>query len=81
MNLWIRTQKKKGLIKVENLIIETSFNNDYKECFYIINNSANNKCSLGCYETEERALEVLDKIHQTLATINSNCAVFNMPKK
>lgn len=81
MDLWIRSQNKKGLIKVENLTITSSFVNNEKEIFYIINNSINNKCSLGHYETEERALEILNEIHQILASINSNCVVYNMPEK
>lgn len=81
MDLWIRSQNKKGLAKAENLTIKSSFIKNEKNIFYIINNSANNKCSFGYYETEERALEVLNAIHQALASINSNCVVYNMPEK
>ena len=63
MELWIRTQDRKGLFKVKavyargNSIIGTVTNDGN----YV----------LGQYETEERAIEILNDI-QTLLLINAN---------
>ena len=60
-DLWIRNQSKSRLVKVNDLTyhIEGDFWGIYanKECDYI-----------GLYETEERALEVLDEIQKLLIT-------------
>jgi len=53
MDLWIRSQDKKILIKNDSLAIEVS--GEYS----VITNGYN---ILGKYRTEERALEVLDEI-------------------
>lgn len=61
MNLWVRSQNKSGLYKVDEVyIIERE---TYKSnCFKIISRDY----LLGTYETKERALEVLDEIHKLL---------------
>ena len=62
MKLWIRSQDKEILLKVNELEIEANmiiaFDNNKYQC-------------LGTYKTKERALEVLDEIHQRL--INLQC--------
>ena len=65
MELWIRSQDKETLIKIENISIDSEN--------YIIGNliSDDNKsiCDywrLGHYKTKERALEVLDEIQKLL---------------
>lgn len=65
MELWIRSQKGANLIKIDNLLIEgfdnsieTRINDGYYE--------------LGTYETNERALEVLDEI-QNIITSSVSC--------
>ena len=59
MELWIRSQDKTDLVKVDRLTIDdtNSIFGDYND-FY-----------LGTYKTKERALEVLDAIHQRLVNI------------
>lgn len=57
MNLWVRSQNKGTLMKVEILghtdgVIQAYF--------------ANGNCELGTYKSSERALEVLDEIHNIL---------------
>ena len=53
MELWIRSQDKKFLAKVDNIFcINNTLFYDHHE----------NKAVLGHYETKERALEVLDEI-------------------
>ena len=62
MELWIRSQKKTRLIKVNNILAY-----DFEDGSYGI--QINGECFVGEYTTEERALEVLDKIHQRLINL------------
>ena len=68
MELWIRSQDKETLIKIENISIDSEN--------YIIGNliSDDNKsiCDywrLGHYKTKERALEVLDEIQRLITDL------------
>ena len=62
MELWIRSQDKEQLIKVDSVyIFHNTFNAE------AINFKMMNKCDeLGSYTTKERALEVLDEIESLL---------------
>lgn len=73
MDLWIRTQDRKNLIKVNKLHLcaETKFTDsiygsdtkmEYTGNYFI--ESEGNK--LGVYYSEERALEVLDEIQEVI---------------
>ncbi len=76
MELWIRSQSKSKLEKVEYLDITK-----YGEGEYEIES---NTTSLGTYETEERALEILDEIQSAMITlaINGDCVyIYEMPKE
>ena len=65
MELWIRSQNRQGLTKVYDIQLD-SFNVK-KNKVLIINSRTSTDCvSLGEYDTIERALEVLDEIHQRL---------------
>lgn len=89
MELWIRSQDKLKLTKVDYLYVDKL-------------NDLLNRCGvktgdliLGIYKTKERALEVLDKIHQRLIDLQTveiapDCAVtihrdidcvYQMPKE
>ena len=62
MDLWIRSQDKTNLIKVDRLDvsenkIEANLKFHYNGCNYVV---------LGEYATKERALEVLDEIQSIL---------------
>lgn len=58
MELWIRSQDKKELVKVNNLaVIENRM---------VFINNGNGRATLGTYKTKERALEVLDEIQKHL---------------
>lgn len=63
MELWIRSQDKKRLTKVEDLYIVHDDNN---LCDYIGNNLVGH---LAKYTKKERALEVLDEIQQKIKTL------------
>ena len=61
MELWIRSQNKDNLVKVEK--IELLY--DYLCCDDIqLVHVDSNKARLGSYATKERALEVLDEIQE-----------------
>jgi hypothetical protein len=61
MDLWVRSQNKYRLLKVESLQI--IYNQEDNELPYSINSSYE---LLGSYKTKERALEILDEIQQML---------------
>lgn len=67
MELWIRSQNKESLFKVQNVFYST-----YYETRHFINTCAANNThegfilELGKYSTKERALEVLDEIQERL---------------
>lgn len=58
MELWIRSQDKERLKKVDNVFIEE----------YVCGgaNVETNNCVLGSYKTRERALEILNEIQELL---------------
>ena len=59
MKLWIRTQDRECLTKVNHLYIYEEGNN-----IYVINQQ--DDITLGEYKTKERALEVLDEIQDII---------------
>ena len=72
MELWIRSQDKEDLIKVDNLGLayegKYAFvdNDRIDDKFYICQFTNNFHAKLGVYATKERALEVLDEIQKML---------------
>jgi len=71
MELWIRSQNKKILLKVNELKIEINM---------IIAFDGNEYQYLGAYKTKERALEVLDEIQNVIylnKLFNADVDVFN----
>lgn len=70
MELWIRSQEKTRLIKVNNIL---AYSFDDGSCGIQING----ECFVGEYKTKERALEVLDEIQSILNPMlifkNCNC--------
>lgn len=67
MELWIRSQDRKILKKVNQLYV-TTFNDELGYGIYDINHEDLDDCdiSLGFYKTKERALKVLDEIQNAL---------------
>lgn len=63
MNLWIRTQDRKRLVLINN-ILAISESTSRSILGYTIDGHV--KIILGDYDTEERALEVLDEIQETM---------------
>ena len=88
MDLWIRSQDREFLFKVDNVYV-------YKECVKYEENHSGTIYNLGIYKTTERALEVLEEIQNALLNrwannvIYENCydnerprnLVYQMPKE
>lgn len=78
MDLWIRSQDKKRLTKVNDLYIVHDDNNF---CDYIGNNMVGH---LAKYTKENRALEVLDEIQDFInfdIKLKLNTCIYEMPKE
>lgn len=77
MELWIRSQDRKTLLKMNRIYVfsQTIF------AEYI----DNREIDLGTYKTNERALEVLDEIQHRLITLcdsmNRHLYVYEMPQE
>ena len=65
MELWIRSQNKHCLIKAYDLQLD-SFNVKKDKVLIINSRTKTDCCYLAEYDTEERALEVLDEIQHEL---------------
>ena len=77
MNLWIRSQNKRALVKVNEITIY-NYGDDEGVCI-----ETKNGDFLGFYKEEKRALEVLDEIQQyiLLPNTNNSAFVYQMPKE
>lgn len=64
MELWIRSQDRRILQKVDNIYLNANYDNK-RICSFI----DGDEMELATYKTKERALEVLDAIHQRLVNI------------
>ena len=81
MELWIRSQDKRILQKVDNIFLDANYENKR------ISTYDGDNVELGTYKTKERALEVLDKIQNKINAIsnmddiNFINVVYEMPKE
>lgn len=82
MELWIRSQDRKKLIRVIDIIRNINTRLEYQDV------------ELGIYNTQERAIQILDEIQSILCfkklekidmngiiNVDNNIAVFEMPKE
>ena len=76
MNLWVRSQDKIILQKVDNIYLNANYDNR-RIC---TNDSRDYESDLGSYKTKERAIEVLDEIQAYLMSNTPQSNVYNMPK-
>ena len=60
MELWVRSQDKRILQKVDNIFLDANYENKR------ISTYDGDSVELGTYETKERAIEVLDEIQNIL---------------
>lgn len=73
MELWIRTQDRMNLVKINQVSLNYQ-NNKQIIANYIPEIYENSSCYyelLGTYKTKERALEVLDEIQERIMLINT----------
>lgn len=63
MDLWVRSQDKRILQKVDNIFLDANYGNKRISTYDEYNTE------LGTYKTKERALEVLDEIQMLLQPI------------
>ena len=78
MELWIRSQDKEDLIKVDNLGLAylgkynfvDKIGDIHREEYHICQFEENCHTTLGYYKTKERAIEVLDEIQNKINLIN-----------
>ena len=72
MELWIRSQDKRILQKVDNVFLNANYDNKRISTY-----DGDSNTTLGEYKTKERALEVLDEIEKLIKpiTIFQNCQV------
>lgn len=61
--MWIRSQNKKSLLNVNQVVIN---NTKDKSEYYIYGYSERGLDILGIYSTKEKALKVLDEIHDSI---------------
>lgn len=81
MELWIRSQDKAILIKVDNISYINISKDNEKEIHSLCSDFKN---VLGTYKTKRRALEVLDEIEDLMRSLcDSNFKIirYEMPKK
>lgn len=64
LELWIRTQDKKSLLKVNNIWIDTTGMTD--QGYVSIMANADFSFELGNYKTKERAFQILDEIQDKM---------------
>lgn len=94
MDLWVRSQDRKSIVKINNQIGLNYNDNKTIIANYIPDFSDKYDGSydiLGTYETKERSLEVLDEIQKELIgdtlhsavnkAIKNNILVYEMPKE
>lgn len=71
MDLWIRSQDKKILEKVNKLYVTTFSENKGFGIYDLVSDDIDDcDIPLGFYESEERALEVLDDIFEVLGEVD-----------
>ena len=76
MNLWVRSQDKRILQKVDNIFLDANYEDKR------ISTYDGDNVELGTYKTKERAIEVLDEIQNyiLLPNTDNSAYVYNMPE-
>lgn len=77
--MWIWSQNKQVITKLKNIRIKEIKENEYRILERI---NQEEDLILGTYSTKEKALKVIDKIHETLNyDLEMNLDVFQMPQE
>lgn len=76
MNLWVRSQDKIILQKVDNIFLDANYENKR------ISTYDGDNIELGTYKTKERAIEVLNEIQNyiLLPNTDNSAYVYDMPE-
>ena len=78
MNLWVRSQDKRILQKVDNIFLDANYEDKR------ISTYDGDNVELGTYKTKERALEVLDEIQEYInfnIKLKLETCIYEMPEK
>lgn len=80
MDIWIRTQNRERLLKVNDIFMGVTKNIVEMSNVYLLLTFNGREVELGRYKSKERALEVLDEIQDKIKNmyILENC---KLPKK
>ena len=76
MNLWVRSQDKRILQKVDNIFLDANYEDKR------ISTYDGDNVELGTYKTEERALQVLDEIQEYMnfdIKLKLETCIYEMP--
>lgn len=81
MELWVRSQDKRTLQKVDNIFLDANYKNKRISTY-----DGGGNVELGTYKTKERALEVLDeindiKLYKYMASLDWNSFVSSIYEK
>ena len=77
MNLWVRSQDKRILQKVDNIFLDANYEDKR------ISTYDGDSITLGEYKTKERALEVLDEIQEYInfnIKLKLETCIYEMPE-
>ena len=77
MELWIRSQGKEFLMKVDNINLGIDVDTNEPNRLFTFVGGAITSFTLGTYKTKERALEILDEIQELLEPVH----ITNISKK
>ena len=77
MELWVRSQDKRILQKVDNIFLDANYENKR------ISTYDGDNVELGTYKTKERAIEILDEIQNyiLLPNTDNSAYIYEMPKE
>ena len=70
MDLWIRSQDKEFLMKLDNINLGLDVDSNESYRLFTFVGGAVTSFTLGIYKSRERALEVLDEIQELLEPVN-----------
>lgn len=70
MDLWIRSQDKEFLMKIDNINLGLDVDSNESYRLFTFVGGAVTSFTLGIYNSRERALEVLDEIQELLEPVN-----------
>ena len=68
MNLWIRSQDKESLFKIESLFYSTDKDNKHLIRTIVVPSLDNGIIQLGKYSSKERCIEILDEVQAIIDT-------------